>query len=259
MAAQEPTTDAVLHDASALIATMRQGFRSAVQAFVDHLDKVGLFVPLAKPLAGVEVGQAQQMGDELTLAPHLLPLADDWVVALWSDRDQLQTVGQYLQWTTDGEHLDLCYLPARVALEFALQLIDDDKVKGLVLNPGDESEVFLSRQEAASIASNKAIPLVGYVQNIPEQPREQTLVSELDAPLPPDLLQLIEHWVKRSDLAGYQLQQTFNAERDLEPHLTLLVKKGPAQSADERTLIAPLLSELEGKLPPPGYIDVLFE
>jgi hypothetical protein len=240
------------------VAQLQSGLRSGVQAFVDMLDKVGLHLPLAKPLPQVEIGETQAMGEELTLAPHLLPDDGNWVVGLWSERDQLQTVAQYLQWTTDGENLDIVCLPARIGLELALQLIDEHKVTGLVLNPGDETEVFLTRAEVASIAAGSAIPLVGYVQDIPEQPDEKTLIAELDQPLSPELTTILERWAEQEGVVGFRLQQTFNAERDLEPHLTLRVKVAEGTS-DTRALVQPLLRELEGKLPPPGYIDVVFE
>jgi len=248
----------LLHDGTALISAMRRGLRRDVQAFIEHLDKVAVHVALSRPLPNVEVGTRQEMEEELTLAPHLLPLNDTWVVALFSDRDQAKTVGQYLGWTTEGATLDICSLPARVGFELALQLIDDQQVIGLVLNPGDETEVFLSRAEAASIAGGKAIPLVGYVQEIPPGADEHTLLAELDRSPPDELRMIIDDWIQRSAFESYELQQTFNPERDLEPHLTLRVRKGSA-SGDDRSALAPLLAELEGKLPPPGYIDVVFE
>ena len=52
--------------------------------------------------------------------------------------------------------------------------------------------------------------------------------------------------------------RTFNAERDLEPHPTLRL----VTSADDSKLqgIADKMIEAIGKhLPPPGYIDIVFD
>jgi hypothetical protein len=247
----------VLHDATALIARMRRGLRRDVQEFVNQIDSVALHVALSRPIPDVAIGTRQQLGDEITLAPHLLMLNDAWVVALFSDKDQVETVGQYMNWTTGDASLDICTLPARVGFELALQLIDEKNVIGLVLNPGDETEVFLSRAEAASIAAGKAIPLVGYVQEIDSHDGPPPLVAELDEPLSNDLLQPIDAWIARCQFGGYKLQQTFDADRDLEPHLTLRVHAN-GKSVDP-SVVAPLLAELEGKIPAPGYIDVVFD
>lgn len=251
-------TSEVLHDATALIARMRRGLRRDVQGFVDQIDGVALHVALSRPIPDVTIGERQQLEDEITLAPHLLALNDAWVVALFSDKDQVQTVGQYMNWRTGDSSLDVCTLPARVGFELALQLIDEQRVVGLVLNPGDDTEVFLSRAEAASIAAGKAIPLVGYIQEIDNHDgAAPPLIAELSEPVSNELIQPIEAWIERWQFTGYKLQQTFDADRDLEPHLTLRVNAS-GQSVDP-SVVAPLLAALEGKIPAPGYIDVVFD
>lgn len=247
----------VLHDATALLTRMRRGLRRDVQGFVDQIDRVALHVALSRPIPDVAIGERQQLDDEITLAPHLLPLNDTWVVALFSDKDQVQTVGQYMNWTTGDASLDICTLPARVGFELALQLIDEQRVVGLVLNPGDDSEIFLSRTEAASIAAGKAIPLVGYIQELDKHDGAPPLIAELKDPPPSELVQPIEAWVARCQFAGYKLQQTFDPDRDLEPHLTLRIDA--SGKAVDPNLVAPLLTELEGRIPAPGYIDVVFD
>jgi hypothetical protein len=247
----------VLHDATPLITSMRRGLRRDVQGFIDQIDAVALHVALSRPIPDITVGARQQLEDEITLAPHLLALNDAWVVALFSDQDQIQTVGRYMNWRTGDASLDICTLPARVGFELALQLIDDQRVVGLVINPGDDSEIFLSRAEAASIAAGKAIPLVGYIREIDDRNAPAPLIAELAEPLSKDLILPIAAWVERCQFAGYTLQQTFDADRDLEPHLTLRVNAN-GKPVDQG-IVAPLLAELEGKIPPPGYIDVVFD
>lgn len=247
----------VLHDATALLMRMRRGLRRDVQAFIDQIDGVALHVALSRPIPDVAVGTRQQLEDQITLAPHLLALNDAWVVALFSDKDQVQTVGEYMNWTTGDASLDICTLPARVGFELALQLIDDQRVVGLVINPGDDSEIFLSRTEVASIAAGKAIPLVGYVQEIDDRNASAPLIAELSEPVSQELLLPIQAWIERCQFAGYTLQQTFDADRDLEPHLTLRVSAN-GRPVDQ-SIVTPLLAELEGKIPPPGYIDVVFD
>ena len=60
------------------------------------------------------------------------------------------------------------------------------------------------------------------------------------------------------EVSGYALRRTFNPDRDLEPHLTLtLVLR--SDSADRGAVARRIVAAIEHELPPPGYIDVLFE
>src|SRR5690606_29712647 len=96
---------------------------------------------------------------EVRLVPHLLPEAERGLfVPLFTDADALRTVGHYLQWTTDGDsELQYCTLPAQVALDLALQLIDGDRIHGTVINPSDDHELILTRDEVGALAQGKAI------------------------------------------------------------------------------------------------------
>ena len=58
------------------------------------------------------------------------------------------------------------------------------------------------------------------------------------------------------DIESYSLQRTFNAERDLEPHLTLTLRT--RQAVEREALAGRIVAAIQDKLPPPGYIDVLF-
>lgn len=250
-------------DLSLQVRAARRGFRRDVSQLVDALPHGALLVPLAAALDNVPLGEEVVPEDgEVRLVPHLLPEADRGLfVPLFTDPDALKTVGQYLQWTTDGDsELQYCSLPGPVALDLALQLIDGDRVHGAVINPSDDHELILNRNEVGALAQGRAIPLVGYVQEIPFGKDEASLVSELDVPPDPELLKAIDACVAGLEgVHGYELKQTFNAERDLEPHPTLTLKVLDEKAIDLDELNRRLGQHIEGKLPEPGYLDVLFE
>src|SRR5207247_2414871 len=130
----------------------------------------------------------------------------------------LEEVSDRLRWGTEGDGLDYCTLPAPAALELALEVVDEKKVYGLVIDPFQETELSLRRAEIAALAQGTPIPLVGYVTEIPIEPDERVLVAELDRPPSSELIAAIERALGGDpDVAGYSLRQTFNAERDLEP------------------------------------------
>lgn len=248
-------------DMTHAVQAARRGFRRDVQTLVDALDAGELFVPLAASIPNAEYGERVAFGEELSLTPHLLVDADGKLYcALFTRPEIMEPLGESLGWTTDGAPLEYCAVPARVALDMVLSVIDDDKVLGLVVNAAHDSELFLRREELGNIAKNRAIPLVGYVQEIPEQSFEQskTLVAADDPP-PAELVAALDDCVRAiPELAGYALSRTFNPERDVEPHLTLSLRTKSA-SSDLGSIAKAVVARIEGQLPPPGYIDVLFE
>lgn len=252
-----------LEDLTRALLRARRGFRSDVAALIDPLKRASLQIALAARMDERALGVSQPVSESLTLRPHLLPGGEgEFLVALFTDADKARRLAQVLGWTTEGDSLDLCELPGPVALDLALELIDERKVIGLLLNPGDESELFLRRTEVGSLLQGRAIPLVGYVEQIPIAVDETTLISELDGPVAESLREIVQEWAQRGGFESFELCQTWNAERDLEPHLTLRVKLGnappPVGEEAHRRLLGPLFTALRDQLPPPGYIDVLF-
>lgn len=257
---QEPLT---YNDLSDVVRTARRGFRSDVAQLAAALPGGALLVPLAKAISDVPVGEDVVPEDgQVSLVPHLLPEEDGALfVPLFTDSDILETVGQYLEWSTEGDtELQYCTLPALVALDLALQLVDGKRVVGAVLNPSDEDELLLSRDELGALASGNAIPLVGYVQQIPLDKSEASLIAQSDQPPSPELLAAIEQCLSHfPDVRGFELRHTFNPERDLEPHPTLFLRVTDEAAVNLDELNQRLGTHVEGKLPEPGYIDVLFE
>ena len=144
----------------------------------------------------------------------------------------------------------------------ALSAIDDVEVRGLVLNPGSDSELMLRREEVASLAQGQALPLVGYVDDIELGP-DETLFAEPSEPPPLELVEALER-IKSAVPAIANLEEPrrlfrrLNPDRDREPHLTVNVKLED-DAADRERLARRVSEAVAGKVPPPGYIDIVFE
>jgi hypothetical protein len=252
---EEPEGD--LTDA---IVAARRGFRRDVAELVRALQNGRLLVPLAQRIEGAELGVEREVGDELSLSPHLL--FDDehaGYLPVFTRGPLLERATDRIGWTTGDGPLEYCALPARVVLELAVAILEDDRVQGMLVNPFDDSELVLRRHELASIAQGRPLPLVGYVAEIPLGEDEQRLVAKMDGPPPSEIVGAVEKVLaEHGGTRGYGLHRTFNPERDLEPHLTLNVLSGDAP-LDRGALAGHIAAELEGKLPPPGYIDILFD
>lgn len=246
-------------DLTAAVTTARRGLRRDVVVLVESLDHGELFVPLARSIGGVPYGEQMELDDELSLVPHLLRDADGMLYCvLFTRAELLERAGDDLGWKTGEDALEYCAIPARLAFDMAVQVIDGDEVQGLVMNALHDSELFLKKHEVSSIASLHAIPLVGYVSEIPLQEDERTLIAEAGDPPPPELTRAIDSSIALVPaIKSYRLERTFNPDRDLEPHPTLtLCTSGPV---DRAGITSRLVAAIEDKLPPPGYIDIVFE
>jgi hypothetical protein len=255
----EPAPEQPGRELTALVEQARRGLRRDVSALVAGLETAELFVALKQPIAGAPEGEDIEFDDDLEIVPHLL--ADEeghGYAALFTHPEIAEPVAQSLGWTTDGEELSLCTLPARVALELALSVIDETRVLGLVIDAGHASELMLRRQELASIASGQAIPLVGYLRDLPPLDDEQVLLAEPSDPPPPALVEALERFLaSHPEITAHRLARTFNPERDLEPHLTL--RLSVPGDLDRRALAQAAIDAVGELVPPPGYLDIVFD
>ena len=247
-------------DLTDAILTARSGLRSDVQHLVDRLELGELYTPLARRLPGVPEGQQVELTDDLTLVPHMLIDADGNVFcALFTRPEFMEPLGARLNWNTDGGPLQYVAFPARTALDMTATVIDDEQVLGVVINAGEASELTLRRSEVGALLHGTAIPLVGYVAAIPGGAEGDTLEGISDAPPPKVLVDMIARCVAElPEISAFALRRTLNPERDLEPHLALHLKLASAD-ADRGDLVATILDAIKDLLPPPGYIDIIFD
>jgi hypothetical protein len=246
-------------DLTALVRGARRGLRRDVAALEAGLDDAELYVPLMQSIEGAAEGEALELDHAVEIVPHFLVDPEGLrYAALFTRPEHVEALAEPLGWKTDGEELRVCTLPARIACELALSVIDETAVHGLVIDASQESELFLRRSELASVIAGHPLPLVGYVSELPPLDGEKVLVAEPAEPPPLALVTALEACLRGlPDVKGHRLLRTFNPERDLEPHLTLELT-APA-SADQRTIAERVIDTIGEHVPPPGYVDIVFE
>jgi len=241
------------------VAAARSGLRSDVARLVQALQSGELLVPLADDIADAPEGERVETEEPLTIQPHMVLDPDGGAFCVFFTHVAfVEPIASELNWSTAGGELKLCTLMAQHALHMALSVIDEVEVRGLVFNPGTEVELMLLRDELASLAQGQPLPLVGYVEDITSTDEAATLLAEPSDPPPSDFLEAL--CKAKENLPGVEdckVQRTFNPERDREAHLTISVTfKGEA--ADREEVAKALADAVEGKVPPPGYIDIVF-
>lgn len=256
MTTQELDREAEPIDLTPLVQAARRGFRRDVAALLEALPFGVLYLPLAESVEGAAPdGIALEVG--LRFQPHLLPVDEgQTVTVLCSSPELIKNAAEQFDWRTGEEELEFVSLPAHLALEMALDVIDEKNVVGLLLNPTAGAELFLTRQELASLVAGKALPLVGYVEDLPPQDFEEAREIEGAEPLPAAVTEALDACIARvPGLLGWRAAQTFNPERDLEPHLTLHLT---VDAPDRKRVADAVFEAISDRLPPPGYVDVLF-
>lgn len=236
----------------------RGGLRSLVGRVIETMDEGVLYVPLAEDIPDIPEGQEEVL-DELAFRPHMLLDGEQRAFAVaFTELSLVEPVQEALEWTTDGDELKFVRLPARVVFEMALEELDGVQVMGLAINPSTDHELVLSREEAGILLQGQAIPLVGYVEELPDDEAEDLHLVPGAAPPDEDLLRALDQAkAKIGDLVGYRVDTTFHPERDREPHLTLTLYL--ARPDANRGAIAEEVMELvDAHLPPPGYADIVF-
>lgn len=255
----EPSDGGDTPDLTALVTQARRGLRRDVAALMAALDEAELFVPLRSHVDGAPEGEVVALDHELEIVPHFL--SDDTgrgFAVLFTRAELVEGVATELGWQTDDHELSVCSLPGRVACELALGVIDEEAVFGLVIDAGQASELVLRRAELASIVAGTPVPLVGYLGDLPPLEDEEVLLAEPSDPPPPAFTSALERCLAElPEITGHRLARTFNRERDLEPHLTLRLVTGA--DADRRALAERVIAAVGELVPPPGYIDILFD
>lgn len=237
----------------------RRGFRRDVAALLEALEQADVLIPLAEPVAGATTGERTKIEGELRLQPHFLPTPEGpRFAALFTSPALLDAIGEKLGWQTGEGGLEFCSVPGGVALEMASGTLDEH-VQGVVFDAGADSELVLTAAEVKQLVTGNAIPLVGYVAAIPDD-HEKTLTAEPGTPPSTELIESLERCVTElsPELVGYQLLRTFNPERDIEPHPTIKLKTNSDQ-VDHQHLAKHVFQAVSPHLPPPGYVDIVFE
>ena len=238
----------------------RVGLKSQVQLLVDVLDSAQVYIPLAEDLPDAPLNEALPFEGDLTFRPHMILNEDESIFAVaFSEPDFAQEMQSALGWTTSEDELKFICVPAHVAFELCSSVVDCEQVSGLVFNPGTDAELVLLPDESASLAQGTAIPLVGYVADLPADEDGGTEEVEGADPPPQELMAALQAAKERiAELLDVSVMTTFNPERDREPHLTITLKVLSSQNLDRQALADNVMEQAAEFVPAPGYADIVF-
>lgn len=238
----------------------RTGLKSQVAIFVEALKDAQVYIPLSEDMPDAPEGEQIEFDGDLTFRPHMILNSDESIFAVaYSEPELVEPMQAALDWKTSGGELKFICVPSHVLFDLAQVDVDGEQLSGLVFNPGTDLELVLQRDEAAAIGQGVAIPLVGYVADLPQGAEEETQIVEGAEPPPQALLLALERAVSQvENLVATEVTTTFNPERDREPHLTITLTVIARDGLDRQALADATMEEVASHLPSPGYADIVF-
>ncbi len=247
-------------DLEPAIEAARTGLKSQVALFVEALKDAPVYIPLSEDMPNAPEGELIELEGDLTFRPHMILNSDESIFAVaYSEPELVEPMQSALDWKTSGGELKFVCVPSQVLFDLAQVDVDGEPLSGLVFNPGTDLELVLQRDEAAAIGQGNAIPLVGYVADLPPGAEEDTQIVDGAEPPPAELLLALERAVSKvSDLVATEVATTFNPERDREPHLTITLTVISRDGLDRQALADATMEEAAPHLPSPGYADIVF-
>ena len=242
------------------IAHAQRGLKSDVQVLIEAIAKGEVYIPLAEDMPDTPENEELDIGEGISFRPHMLLDPEHQPYAVCFTRpDFVATIQEEMQWKTSDDELKFVRGPVALALDLGQADADGQSVQGIVINPASEMELVLTRQEVGSILQGQALPLVGYVENLPPGLEEETIEIEGADEPPAALLEALRKSESEiNDLVKVEVKTTFNPERDREPHLTLYLTVLSDDPEDRQAIAEDIMDETVQLLPEPGYCDIVF-
>jgi hypothetical protein len=242
------------------LARAQSGYRSDVAALAKVIAEAELFAALAEDSESDDDLEMVEAGATLKLHHVVDDTSGSKWTALFSSAEALRKAGFQFDWGTSGGPLQ--FLAANGAELFRSVLapaLESGSASGIIFDVGRESELAMTPEEMLSMMRGEPIPLLAYASRRPANGTEQIHVGEPAVPPPPALTTAIAKVLDRvREVKSYRLIQVFIPERDVRSHLMLDIV-GDLPESQQREISAQIGAAIAGvKLPPPGYLDVVF-
>jgi hypothetical protein len=238
----------------------QSGYRGDIAALARVLVETDLFAALAEDSESNDDPRILEAGAQLKLH-HVVDdaMGTKWT-AIFSSAEALGKAGFQFDWGTNGGPLQFVEANGAEFIQSVLApSLESGSTSGIIFDVGQESELAMTSAEMLSLMRGEPIPLVSYASRRPATGTEQIHVGEPAVPPPAALTAAIARVLDRvKEVKSYRLIQVFIPERDVMSHLMLDIV-GDLPESQQREISAQIGTATEGtRLPPPGYLDVVF-
>lgn len=246
------------NDLTELVNQASRGLKRDVTPLVEALPEGGFFLSLATSLG---------LPDDLTLpspeasvSSHMLQHPDGSIYAALFTRPEFAREAQKQQgWTTEGDKLEVCPLPARNALYYAWKLLmGNEQVVGAFINAYQDKSLLLNRGEIQNFFSGLAIPLEAYAMQVPFEEEDSVMVRPADVSSVENFTETVKNFIEATPgVNSYEVVALFDEQRNMQPYLAINFKTDFGADKYGETAQA-FVDQLNANVQMPERLEIMF-
>jgi len=253
-------------DLTELAENATSGKRTPVRRFLNGLKQATVFVPTHPgPPTGSSSGAGEVDAEDDTqeedeLRPRILQTNTEIpFLPLFTDRSFLEEFLERMSKEEGGGNNDVRSISGPKALGVADQLMERGTIEGMIFNLYQDNELRVFHEEVKQLAKDKAVPLKQHLLgkevgegNIQMVPPPQTTV-------PGEFTETLREYIRdQPDLDASSWVWGVNPEVDNRPHLIVNLETS-RDDVDREEHVNRLIDLLEGSIPEPGFVEVVFD
>ena len=236
----------------------RRGLKSDVAQLVESIPEGAFYLSLARSLNLPD--HETPPPPEAAVSSHMLQHPDSGIyVTLFTRAEFAHKAQQEQAWVSDQGKSEVCPLPARNALYYALQLmLKNEPVVGVIVNPYHETATELNAMEIKNLFEGVAVPFEAYAYNVPYGEDESIMIRLADMSEVPGFADTVQQFLNQHpDITSYEMVALFDEQRNLQPYLAINFHGNIAeeQYAD---VAGSFVTYLRSNLELPERLEVMF-
>jgi hypothetical protein len=246
-------------DLTEALTIARRGLKTDVAHLVELLPEGGFYVSLARSL---------NLPDHETPAPAEAPVSSHMLqhpeggiyVTLFTRAEFAHKAQQEQSWVSDQGKPEVCPLPARNALYYALQLmLKNEPVVGVMVNPHHESATELNAMEIKNLFEGIAVPFEGYAYNVPYAEGESIMIRLADMSEVTGFSETVQQFLtQHPEITSYEMVALFDEQRNLQPYLAINFHGDDVPEENYPAIAGEFVNHLRTHLDLPERLEVMF-
>lgn len=252
------TVQAPFKDLTDALTQAKRGLKSDVAGLTALIPEGGFYLSLARSLNLPD--DETTPPPEAAISSHMFQHPDGSIyVALFTRAEFARKAQQEQGWVADNGKAEVCPLPARNALYYALQLIlKNEQVVGALINAYQDNAIELNAMEIKSLFEGVAVPFEGYAYNVPYGEGESIMIRLADMSEVPGFTATVQGFLSANPgLKHYEMVSLFDEQRNLQPYLAINFH---TELPEERygEIAGSFVKHLRDNLDLPERVEVMF-
>lgn len=242
------------------------GKRTPVRRFLNELKEASVLVPThpgpnpGPSIDREEVDRTESGQENRELRPRVLETDSGTpFLPLFTGRSFLEAFLERMDPETESFEGSFRSVTGSEGLGLAEQLRQRGTVEGVVFDLYQDTELRVFHEEVKQLARDKAVPLKQHLLGEEVGEGSMHIVPPPETTVPDAFTETLQEYVRdRPDLESSSWVWGLNPEVDNRPHLIVNLETG-GDDVDREAHVKRLIGLLEGTIPEPGFVEVVFD